>query len=96
MERDDLAHLILAELAKPRWEGKFGPSSWDLRATLRQQGATVAAPELAALLAALREHGLLRYQSPPGATAPTTVGNVKITPRGREQLLCWSSPSAES
>ena len=91
MERDELARLILAELAKPRWDGKFGPSSWDLRATLRQEGASVGAPELAALLAELREQGYLRYQSPRGAEQPTTVGNVKITPLGREQLARWSA-----
>ena len=85
MERDDLARLILAELAKPRWEGKFGPSSWDLRATLRQEGATIAAPDLAALLATLRQDGLLRYQSPPGVTrllpGPSVRDNI-IAVRG--------------
>ncbi len=98
MEREELARLILAELARPRWEGKFGPSSWDLRATLRDQGAGIGAPELAALLAWLREQVFLRYQSPRGVEQPTTVGNVKITPLGREQLARWSEPppSAEN
>ena len=96
MEREQLARLILAELAKPRWEGKFGPSSWDMRATLQREGASVSAQELAALLAWLREEGLVRYQSSRGAGQPTTVGNLKITLQGREQLQRWAAPSPES
>ncbi len=95
MEREELARLILTELAKPRWEGKFGPSSWDLRATLRGEGASISAPELAELLAWLREQGFLRYQSPRGTTQPTTVGNVKITAQGREQLARWSTARSD-
>ena len=93
MDEDGLDRLILAELAKPRWEGKFGPSSWDMRATLQQAGASVSAPALGMRLARLREAGLIRYQSPRGSESPVTVGNLKITPQGREQLARWVAPA---
>jgi DNA-binding PadR family transcriptional regulator len=96
MEREQLSRLVLAELAKPRWEGKFGPSSWDVRATLQREGATISAPELAGLLASLREQGLIRYQAARGAAQSTTMGNLRITPQGREQLQRWTAAPSES
>ena len=92
MDRAALGRRVLAELAQPRWEGKFGPSSWDLRGVLQREGSAITSAELLDLLVALRGEGLIRYQSPPGAARPSTVGNVRITAEGRAWLA--DHPSA--
>ncbi|MBX5489823.1 MAG: hypothetical protein IRZ14_01605 [Chloroflexi bacterium] len=95
MDRTAIARLLLTELAKPRWAGRFGPSSWELRALLQQQGISVSTPELLDLLADARTRGWIRYQALPGGAAPT-VGNVRITPEGRAWLASESPSSGHS
>lgn len=86
MERRAIVRLLLSELAKPRWEKHFGPSSWELRALLQQQGVRLASAELLDLLTEARAHGWVLYQPPPPGAPPITLGNIRITPEGRAWL----------
>jgi DNA-binding IclR family transcriptional regulator len=95
MEREAIARLLLSELAKPRWEKRFGPSAWELRALLQQQGVALASTELLDLLAAARARGWVRYQSPPAGAPQTTVGNIRITAAGRAWLAQAAEPGPE-